>query len=144
MIASATEHADRIVRRTYDRLANNVIQHLREIPNSAKQSGADSGLFDIWEEICEQVQTEYSIFWDNYLDLVENACWQCCDKLDVALLKMLWLNTEAFIDWDEDEMPFDENDFMEGVSNHLTSRVLELAGEYELPEPESYEYEEDL
>jgi len=49
-----------------DRIVNQTIKQLKA-PGRALLSGEGSGLANTWEEICVQVQDEYSFFWDSYL-----------------------------------------------------------------------------
>lgn len=67
------------------------------------QSGEDSPLQNIWEEICVQVQSEESVMWWAYKDVVEGII-QCeVDLLDTPTKKAIWLQTEGYENWDEED-----------------------------------------
>lgn len=44
------------------------INALAQMPDNCRLSGEDSVLANVWEEICAQVQSEYSFFWDAYVE----------------------------------------------------------------------------
>ncbi|EMS31165.1 hypothetical protein C943_02312 [Mariniradius saccharolyticus AK6] len=45
-------------------------------------SGQDSGLINVWEEICVQIQGEYSFYWDSYEETVELFLQPYLEKLN--------------------------------------------------------------
>jgi hypothetical protein len=82
------------------------------------QSGDDSGLENVWEEICVQVQGEESVFWEAYLETIESLILKELSELDAATKQAIWLQSEQGIDWrydNEDEnsgekVPIDTQD----------------------------------
>ena len=59
-------------------LAESVCQHVSDKTIRALQgmtdanmllSGDDSGLINVWEEICVQLQNEESFYWDTYVEI---------------------------------------------------------------------------
>jgi hypothetical protein len=132
MIDSAHEHVDAIVKKAYNNLLNNIILKLREIPQNAMQSGADSPLLDIWEEICSQVQVQESIFWEKYLVVIESIVETEVNKLDPILLRIMWLETDGYIEWDDDKGDFENHNFTDDVSKKTIDLLLELAANYKM------------
>jgi hypothetical protein len=47
------------------KISANIIKYLRKMTDGL-QSGDDSGLKTIWDELCVQAQVEYSVMWDAY------------------------------------------------------------------------------
>ena len=85
--------ADAVTRRA----AKRVVKRLRAHP--PQHSGDDSGLVNVWEEFCVQVQGEESIFWALYQELVDEAVELECDKLTALEKQAVWLQTDAGFDW---------------------------------------------
>lgn len=93
--ALAHEIANKITRKT--------ISGLQRMPYDSPLSGDDSGLKNIWDEICVQVQYEQSYYWDIYNETVKSFI-----EYDVSELKdfeklALWFQTDSYWDWDSDE-----------------------------------------
>ncbi len=55
-----------------DKLLKESIYALEQMDSSEMLSGDDSGLKNVWEEICVQVQDEQSFFWDTYVETMES------------------------------------------------------------------------
>ncbi len=99
------DYRDRIIKdiaaRECRRISRKAILALQKIRNGT-QSGADSPLRNTWDEICVQVQSEESIMWGAYQDTIEGII-QCeVDLLDQPTKKVIWLQTEGYEDWDEE------------------------------------------
>ena len=54
-----------------DKIIHDAINTLTEMDSTAMLSG-DSGLKNVWEEVCVQVQDEQSFFWDTYVETMES------------------------------------------------------------------------
>lgn len=67
----------------------------------ATLSGDDSGLENVWEEICVQVQGEESFYWEIYLKTMSDAVLGAIHELDLPTrdLSALWLQSEEGWDW---------------------------------------------
>ena len=55
-----------------DKLLKESIADLEQMDSSELLSGDDSGLKNVWEEICVQVQDEQSFFWETYVETMES------------------------------------------------------------------------
>ena len=53
------------------RIAYSVRRELQSWDKTSMQSGDDSGLKNLWDEICVQAKGEQSIFWEMYVGLAE-------------------------------------------------------------------------
>lgn len=106
--------------------AQGILDHMvklcvREMQKCKRGSGfmtskEDSGLENLWDEVCVQIQDERSIFWDNYEDYMENLLSELllrrCSENE---RKMLWFQTEAFDDWYA-EVIVDDERFSQGFN----------------------------
>jgi hypothetical protein len=63
-------------------------------------SGDDSGLVNIWDEICVQIQYEGSWAWDAYEETVRRIVTAQVEKLSAHEREAVWLQTPAGQDWD--------------------------------------------
>lgn len=83
------------------RISRKVIRRLQRMTEDM-QSGADTPLKNIWDEICVQVQSQESVFWDAYLDLAQRIVWDEVSKLPPAVKQAIWLQTNEGADWEPD------------------------------------------
>lgn len=120
------------------------IDGLMEMGGDALQSGDDSPLESIWEEICVQVQGEQSALWDLYEDIVKDQIEFELRKLSLEARSALWLQTEAGWHWAatcrmENAMarvPTDDSD----VITALIASVYERAADYESENIDEYKW----
>jgi len=106
-----------------------------------------SGLANVWEEICVQMQGEHSFFWKTYLETIETLVVGHVEELPLAMQRVLSMGTDVGDDWLDDP----EEDglvpiFAGDIAAMLTSDVLTLAANFESPSIERYKarrYEED-
>jgi hypothetical protein len=118
---------------------------------TATMSGDDSGLKNIWEELCVQVQGEESFYWEAYQETVRTSVLGRLEALGYHDLASLWLQTDNGCDWDveNDEadtplsqrltaapcVPYDLND----IATYLVSEyVLRFAENYTNKNIEAY------
>jgi len=80
------------------RIASRVARDLRRV-TQGMQSGDGSGLANLWDEVCVQVQDQESVIWDHYLDIMREMIEKRVEPLNEALEKAIWLQTEAGFDW---------------------------------------------
>jgi hypothetical protein len=83
------------------RLVRATIRGLRTLP--AGLSGDDSGLKNVWDEICVQVQTSQSIHWEDYERTVWDLASGYVSKLKDIEKAALWLQTSEGEDWQLDD-----------------------------------------
>jgi len=83
------------------RLSRKVIRSLTKM-SDGMQSGDDTPLKNIWDEICVQVQDEKSGMWDHYLDTIQPIILGEVVELDAATKQAIWLQTDEGIDWSVD------------------------------------------
>ncbi len=94
-------------------------------------SGDDSGLTNVWDEVCVQQQAEESFAWSAYVQVIETFIQGDLTEIEHADLTALWLDTEAGWDWSIDCQPGEipspcKND----VAKMLFDRVLSAANDY--------------
>lgn len=92
-------------------------------------SGDDSGLINTWNEICVQIQGDYSFHWDDYEDAIETHLMEEVRRLKVYEKFALWLQTDQglYYDEEEDETPeiYDED-----IMRDLKSEIFKKAGNW--------------
>ena len=99
-------------------------------------SGDDSGLKNIWDEVCVQVQHDQSLLWDYYVEDISIIITELLKETPEFLLEAMWLQTEAGWDWawdnDDSDEPEDlsicEDDIVDFILNKY---VLTKAGGWE-------------
>jgi hypothetical protein len=138
-----------ILQKKYDAYRDDVIKALKILPPEGSLSGDDSGLDDVWEEFKYQVQREESGMFDLYVETIEGVCADLAGKLPNHELELLWLQTEAYFNHDEDDEPRTRDELVEDVGHELYGRVLENAGDQELrfdpdEEKETAAFQQDL
>ncbi len=93
-----------------EKVSGKVVRSLRQM-TKGMQSGDDSPLKNIWDEICVQVQTQESEMWEAYLDTVSRVIQSELKPLKVEILQAIWLQTDAASDWEseiEDKIEYGE------------------------------------
>jgi len=98
----------------------------------------DSGLRNIWEEICAQVQGEESCDWDTYVELIEDFIQGKVEQLPRSAQLALWVLTDEGSDWLEDHFSDDDGDDdapldVESITQLVKGSVLSAAADYESP-----------
>jgi len=80
------------------RITRRVIRELQQMTENLT-SGEDSGLRNIWDEICVQVQFQESAFWELYDEMVFAIVAEHVEKLPAHERDALWLETPEAFDW---------------------------------------------
>lgn len=92
-------------------------------------SGEDSGLINTWEEICVQIQGEYSYYWDSYEEAIELFLQPHLDKLNPYEEFAIWLQTDEGMDYDENE-DMEPQINASAVLKYVKSFLYEQAGNW--------------
>ncbi len=129
-----------------EELAGKVIWRLQRLHST--MSGDDSGLTNVWDELCVQVQGEHSFFYDLYLDMAEQITRAALQDVNPHLLALIWLESNEGRDWqlaydeDDPDAPGPAEEWVEAdvVRYVLDEYVLRLAGEYTNKKIENYIY----
>lgn len=132
------------------RLARSWIRQLQKIKreNQMMQSPEDSGLVNLWDEICVQIQEERSIFWDLYEDYLRKMiCSQLEERCSRNELEILWCQTKLFQELAEEEeglsgknSPPWKGICMEELTDWCLSKLLDAAADYGNERIEKYIY----
>ena len=128
------------------RVSRKVIRSLQRMTEGL-QSGDDSGLVNLWNEICVQVQGEQSVMWDAYLHTVGGFIFDQLSRVDVTLKRAIWLQTREGMDWEASPgdriSPYSDDVIVEYV---LHDYVLSAAADWSNARIERYRersYERD-
>ncbi|MGH8432980.1 MAG: hypothetical protein ACRERX_00535 [Pseudomonas sp.] len=128
-----------------ERAVNDVVLHLEGM--EATLSG-DSGLENVWEEVCAQVQREESIDWSIYEDIIVDLLHSVVKALDRDAQLALWAVTDAGWDYIYDHHA-DKNGAVGApldigaIVAKLKEDVLSAAADYESPSLYRYIWGED-
>jgi len=143
------EYKDKIIaavaEKACEQVATAVIKVLRADKES-RLSGDDSGLQNVWDEICVQIRGESSIYWDDYLDTAKRIIKAEVSNLDKSEIEAIWLQTDNGEDWDRDNQSEEEANIVNNGASEFP--FIEIISDNELAEnkiPESVEYDmEDI
>jgi len=81
-----------------EEISAKVVKILRKM-TEGMQSGDDTPLKNIWDEVCVQVQDEYSVMWDYYLETISSMIEKEVCMLDDLVIGAIWLQTDEGDDW---------------------------------------------
>lgn len=129
--------------RVANKLTRSVIRTLQSTTDG-RQSGDDSGLKDLWDEICVQVQSQESVYWNLYLDIVDAEIDSLLAQADPNDIQSIWLQCPAGEEWQceglsercssPDEIPAAMGD----VRDYLRGRLLRAAAQWSNRRIEAY------
>jgi len=103
-----------------NRIANQAADEMRKITD-ALLSGDDSGLKNMWEELCAQVQYDQSLDWEVYEDVARDIVSALVASLPDYEQAAVWLQSDAGCSWDDD-LPDAERE-----STHCPTCIDEIA-----------------
>ncbi|MDD5705169.1 MAG: hypothetical protein PHR35_04545 [Kiritimatiellae bacterium] len=104
-------------------------------------SGPDSGLKNVWDEICVQQQGQESFFWQAYLDTITPHIAHAVAQLRRPEQEAIWLQTPEASAWeveqdtDPDSVPVCLDDITRYILDHY---VLHVANDYRNSRIESF------
>lgn len=137
------DYRDTIIKGVSDirckKISSKVIRYFQKM-KEGMQSGEDTPLKNVWDEICVQVQGEESIFYSYYLDAARRYIYYEVEKLDECIKKAIWIQTDQYFDWQDDDnkheaLIYSEDDIIEYILHHF---VLRKAEEWTNKRIESY------
>jgi hypothetical protein len=108
---SETEIVQALAESVCQRVSRKTIRALQGIANTdSLLSGEESGLVNVWEEICVQLQYEESFFWDAYLETIQDIVESHLIMSPDYELEAIWLQTTEGQYWnrgcDDDREPY--------------------------------------
>lgn len=102
---------DYISDKACEEISRTVIKDLRKM-TEGMQSGDDTPLKNVWDEVCVQMQSEPSYMWDAYEDTILGMIGQEVHKLDKNIIGAIWLQTGEGEDWDDDNESSEEENII--------------------------------
>jgi len=120
-----------------DKIIMEAIDALQKMDSDEMLSG-DSGLKNVWEEVCVQVQDEQSCFWDTYVETIESLLDGYVAMLDPDARLALWALTDEGCDYiydhrAEDVGVGDVPVMSEEIVVKLKDSLLSAAADFEHP-----------
>ena len=115
-----------------ERISHKVELSLKEMKDGL-QSSEDSGLENLWDEICVQVQSAHSMFWSLYDNLIYGLTLSNVKKLESYEMEAIWLQTDDGKDWKQEvsEKDCDFSYSTDEIAEHIAREyVYEKAGTY--------------
>lgn len=123
-----------LVDRMYKRAVDGVIARMRAITPDARQSGDDSSLAGVWEELVVQVRFGEAPFFELYRDVVSAEAGRSLDEFTRDERALMWLWSDAYWEHDDDERLPTDAVIVDGLTEELVARVMRAADEWELSE----------
>lgn len=116
------------------KLIQDAIEALQKM-DSAEMLSGDSGLKNVWEEICVQVQGEQSFFWDTYVETMEGLLEGYAELLNPDARMALWAVTDQGWDYIADHHADDQGAAQAPVDMHaivdmLRDKLLAAAADF--------------
>lgn len=124
------KYESQIVTYFADQIATKIVKKsIRAFQNSRITLSEDSRLVTTWDEICVQIQNEYSFHWDVYEESIENHLAFEIKDLNEFEQFALWLQSDEGISYDEyeNESPDISND---DIISYLKGKIFEKAGNW--------------
>ena len=126
-------HQDAVIKGISDisctKISGKVIRYFQKMKEGL-QSGADTTLKNVWDEICVQVQGEESYCFSSYIDTARRYIHNEIEKLDERIKQAIWIQTDQYLDSEEDDEKYDpsiycEDDVIEYILNDFVLREAE-------------------
>lgn len=131
--------------RIQESLIEAAISRMERMTDAEMLSGDDSGLMNVWEEVCAQAQGETSVFWDTYVELIDNFFKARVGALEREEQLALWVMTDAGWDYVYDHHADESGaeadiplDLME-IVDMLRSELMTKAEDYESSTLDDYQ-----
>lgn len=81
------------------RLVRRVIRQLQSLDGDSTMLPQDTGLSNIWDEVCLQVQSGESTWWDVYLVAISDYFTAELEDVPPTHEQAMWLQTDRGEDW---------------------------------------------
>ena len=117
-----------------NKLSEKVVDRLKKMPSGIAPPDLDLDGY-AWEEIAYQMQQGESIFWDSYLDVVDDECSKAYDELNHDEWKILfdyYLDLHVYDGMDEGELENAKGEVYTEILQELRNTVLGMADDYDL------------
>ena len=135
-------------RRISNKIIKKTIKALKQLNGDAMQSGDSSGLKNLWEEICVQMQSEVSFFWSAYISVIDSLITGYVDELSPDERSALWAVSDEGWDYIYDhhaddigiaDLPVSTDD----ICRKLQFDLLQAASDYSNERIERYLIRDD-
>ncbi len=108
-----------------DVIAKKVVRDLKTLKDKDfLLSGDDSGLENVWDEICVQMQGEQSFHWSIYEDLIEKVVYEEMKKHDYPIINAINYIGYIALEREDNQIGIDCG------MNEIKSKILTWASDY--------------
>lgn len=119
-----------------EQIVTGVVRSLKKMNSDHEMLSGNSGLKNVWEEICVQVQGEESFNWSAYIDVMERMLYSSLERLLPHEQIALWALTEEgwdyIYDYHADDVDLSEVPVSQDENLHkLRGELLSKAADYE-------------
>jgi hypothetical protein len=115
-----------------ERIARKAIRYLQSL-NHIHLLGDDSGLENVWEEICVQEQGQYTWAWPAYEMEIERSVHYDVEHLSALKQELIWIQTPESDEWDGDaeDAALTAPVYLGDITRHIVNaHVRRMAREY--------------
>jgi hypothetical protein len=131
-----SEIAELVTKRVVRR-ATRKVQELRD----GMQLGEDTGLLNIWDEVCVQVQTERTLVWWAYEKTIRSILHGELQRVPAQELKAIWLEMALGADWAQEEGVDESPSYcLDDVEDHVYDALMTNAVNYSNERIRSFMY----
>lgn len=116
---------EQIIREKYREYASHIIRQILGDDNCLNEGA--SRFENVWEAIKSQVQEEESISLELYEDTIRMFCRKLISTLSRSELKLLWLNTEHYFNYNDSKGMPDNNELEDVIEDELLAEVCILS-----------------
>lgn len=117
-----------------EQIATGAVRSLKKMNSDNEMLSGYSGLKNVWEEICVQVQGEESFYWSAYIDVMERMLYSSLERLLPHEQIALWVVTDEGWDYmfdyhaediDLSEVPVSQDESLNKLRNELLSKAAD-------------------
>lgn len=135
------KHVNEIINEKYNFYLLDVRNLLCSLEGDNCLSGDESPLKNVWEEWKFQNQIEESNYYEIYEETIRGVIFERLEKLLYTELKLLWLLTEAYFEFEEEEGYPNKTRLINDIVDELLPKLNDIASTEEINPIKWFEFE---